>query len=305
MKKIGGGFLAVIFVSGLFSAVLPAAPALSPAALRDAQSRAYNADKATLFGAVLSTLQDEGFTISTADMNSGFVSAESVSSDKTNFWDALEGNIGSGSTRATIVIQGPSAGPVRIRITLVSNKNISSGGGQAAREDRPINVSAPYDRLYAKIDAAAGPGAVAQIAPASAYIDRSAVVPVAPSGKPVVADLAKDAAATLTAIKAWLEGQGFKTISFSVNDGYIATAPKPYPMTSDTADCGKVFGISYLKDKRTATDVQIFAEISGGKISITTSINGVYRPGYGNPDKPLTCTSKGMFEAKLIADINK
>jgi hypothetical protein len=159
--------------------------------------------------------------------------------------------------------------------------------------------------LYTKIDAAVGPGAGAPIAAASAYIDRAAVVPVASPGKPVVVELAKDPAAALTTVKAWLEGEGFKMISFSERDGYLATAPKPYPMTSDMADCGKVFGIPYLKDKRAATDVQIFAETSGGKISVTTAINGVYRPGYGNPDKPLMCMSKGVFEAKVIAEINK
>jgi hypothetical protein len=43
--------------------------------------------------------------------------------------------------------------------------------------------------------------------------------------------------------------------------------------------------------------------VKDGAISARLAIDGVYRPGYGNPDKTLTCTSHGLVETAFLAKV--
>ena len=42
-----------------------------------------------------------------------------------------------------------------------------------------------------------------------------------------------------------------------------------------------------------------------GSISVRVAIDGIYRTGYGNPDKALSCKSRGVIEAELLSKIGK
>lgn len=282
-----------------------AQPALSPSQLQAEQAHNYPTDKSVVFGATLNALQDEGFSISSADVASGFISAESVSTVKTNFWDAMASVAASGNTRATIVIEGFSPISTRVRISLVSTKNMSGSLGQATREDRPIAMAQPYRELFAKLDAGVS-FRIGQISkPANAYIDRSSLVPIAELGSPVVASTAMPPPQILAAAKAQLLQDGYQVIAYDEAGGFLATGPKPSHLTPDMADCGRVLGISYLRDKRAATDTQVAVEAKAGSISVRVAVNGIYRTGYGNPDKALTCKSRGVIEADLLEKIGR
>lgn len=278
-------------------------PALSPYELLSAQSRDYQADKSLVFSAVLNALQDEGFSIVSADITSGFISAESTSTTKTNFWDAIQSTVGSGFTRTTIVIERFSLNATHVRISLISTKNLSGSRGQSSREDRPITRLQPYQEIYEKIDAAVNIRMARAGTTASPYIDRSRVVPIANLSQPTVINSVIEPARLLANAKSELERVGYKIISFDEKGGFLATAPKPELLTPEMADCGKMFGISYVRDKRAATDTQIFIDVRPGTISAQVAISGIYRVGYGNPDKILKCLSRGLIEKNILSNI--
>lgn len=98
------------------------------------------------------------------------------------------------------------------------------------------------------------------------------------------------------------------------------TDPMPTTLTTDEADCGSVFGIPYLKDKRTKTAITYQIRVkkvdeNTSDINIIIAIDG-YMDKYDTKtaffvtDRSdartlLTCKSKGVLEKRLIESINK
>lgn len=94
----------------------------------------------------------------------------------------------------------------------------------------------------------------------------------------------------------------------------IKTDPVPVRLTPDQADCGKMFGIPYLKDKRTKTAAtyQVVVKPLGDSksdVSVRIAIEGYMDVNEGAPffiektrdkSKALTCTSKGWLEEKFM-----
>lgn len=85
-------------------------------------------------------------------------------------------------------------------------------------------------------------------------------------------------------------------------------------LTPDHADCGKMFGIPYLKDKRTKTAAvyQIVIkpiDASNSDVSVKVILDGYMDVNEGAPffiektrdrNKVLTCTSKGWLESQFM-----
>lgn len=94
----------------------------------------------------------------------------------------------------------------------------------------------------------------------------------------------------------------------------IKTDPAPVELTPDQADCGKMFGIPYLKDKRTKTAATYQVVIkpidaTTSDVSVKVAIDGYMDVMEGGPffvektrdkDKVLTCSSKGWLEAQFL-----
>jgi hypothetical protein len=88
-------------------------------------------------------------------------------------------------------------------------------------------------------------------------------------------------------------------------------------LTPEQADCGKMFGIPYLKDKRTKTAVTYQVVIrpvdaANSDVSVKVTIDGYMDVNENAPffvdktrdkNKVLTCTSKGWLESRLIEQI--
>jgi hypothetical protein len=98
----------------------------------------------------------------------------------------------------------------------------------------------------------------------------------------------------------------------------IKTDPVPVRLTHDQADCGKMFGIPYLKDKRTKTAATYQIVIkpideNHSEVSVKITLDGYMDVNEGAPffiektrdkNKVLTCSSKGWLEAKFIELLN-
>lgn len=94
----------------------------------------------------------------------------------------------------------------------------------------------------------------------------------------------------------------------------IKSDPVPVKLTPDQADCGKMFGIPYLKDKRTKTAATYQVVIKpidavSSDISVKVTLDGYMDVNEGSPffiektrdkKKVLTCSSKGWLESNFI-----
>ena len=275
-------------------------PIPSPSQLQALQQKQYQAEKAAVFGSVVEVLQDLGFTVDSADIQSGFVPAESATVNKTGLLDLLGSAESSGNTKATAFIEAMSGLSTRVRLNFVAIKTTSGSYGQGAREDTPIYDARLYQRMFSRIDAAVLARTGGAGASSSSQVN---ITPIAAIGPAQSSASQLPPAALLSAARHELEAEGFQVLKYDEASGSLVTGPIGMRLTVDQADCGKMLGISYLRDKRATTDVQYFVDVANGSITARTAIDGVYRTGYGDPDKTLTCTSRGTIEAAFLTKV--
>lgn len=264
----------------------------SPSDVQQMQQHRYPADKTAVFGAVVDVLQNLGFTIDNADAQSGFVTAESGTVSKSNVFDILGGTQGSGNTKATAFIETMPGGVTRVRLSFLDIKTSGTGTHQS----QPIYDIRIYQRAFSRIDNAV----LERTGRSAGHRD---VTPIGTLGLARTSNSPKSKADLLVAAKTALTSEGFEIVEDDDAGGELATAPLGVHLTVDQADCGKMLGISYLRDKRASTDVQYFVTVRDGAVTVRTAIDGLYRTGYGNADKPLTCTSRGVIEAAFLAKV--
>lgn len=128
--------------------------ALTPMQLQAMQQKEFEAAKPVVFSSVMDVFQDLGYSVGSADMTTGFITAESATVNKTSVWDALAEQNGSGNTRATAFIEQMPSGTTRVRLNFVSTKSISGSWGRNSRQDEPIQDPAIYQRAFEKVDEA-------------------------------------------------------------------------------------------------------------------------------------------------------
>lgn len=153
MKK-----LVAVVLLGLSISNSPAeakkAPELTPLQMQALQSREFETTKENLFGAVMTVLQDLGYQVQTADVQTGFITAISATQNKTNFLEAFGGARSSGNTKITTFIQPLPNGATRVRLNFLNTKITSSAYGQSAQNDKPILDASVYNTAWDKIDEA-------------------------------------------------------------------------------------------------------------------------------------------------------
>lgn len=129
-------------------------PQLTPLELQALQSKEFETSKEVLFSSVMTVFGDLGYQIDNADLQTGFITANSATINKTNFLGALAGVASSGNTRATAFIEKLGNGMARVRLNFLSTSQSSSSYGQLSRSDRPILDPAVYNVAWDKIDEA-------------------------------------------------------------------------------------------------------------------------------------------------------
>jgi hypothetical protein len=144
----------------------PQRPA-SPLALRQAQSRSYTeADARSVLKSVLATLQDEGFTVRTADASLGFITATRETMRgadpalKALRWTAAVFTYGLAlltpspkdqitQLEATAHVEDPGEGEVRLRVSF-QLRVLDTNGRVRRVED--VTAPEPYQAFLAKVD---------------------------------------------------------------------------------------------------------------------------------------------------------
>lgn len=149
-------FAAVALAFALISSPTMAAkpPKMTPMELQSIQSREFETDKATAFGAVMSVIQDLGYIVESADLSSGFVTAASPAENKTSFFGALAGEVASGNTKMTAFLMQLPNSRTRVRLNFVNTKNSSSSYGRSSSQDKPILDANIYNNAWERIEEA-------------------------------------------------------------------------------------------------------------------------------------------------------
>lgn len=129
-------------------------PQMTPMQLQAIQSKEFEVPKGVVFGAVMTVIQDLGYTVESADLPSGFITAASPTENKTGFFEAIGGMSSSGNTVMTAFLLEMPNGMTKVRLNFVNSKSTSTAYGRDSRKDKPILDPAVYNNAWERIDEA-------------------------------------------------------------------------------------------------------------------------------------------------------
>lgn len=128
---------------------------LTPVEKRELQSRSYDQEHGTVFKATMSVLQDQGFTIQDADLETGHISASSATEQSTNIVAAFFGVPNSKATSMGVTafveeIQGQTA----VRVSFVTRTEQFGGYGKTGERGEPVYDAQVYQRFFEALETA-------------------------------------------------------------------------------------------------------------------------------------------------------
>ncbi len=149
-----------IITIAIFSAALAGCVANEPLIkktsleIQAVQARSFEADRTTTFRSVLSVLQDLGYVVGSASLETGFITAESPTrEDKSGgaVFAAVFGGIRTeGKTAVTASIE-EFGKDTRVRLNFVDKRARSGAYGQRAADEAPIEDPKVYNNAFEKI----------------------------------------------------------------------------------------------------------------------------------------------------------
>lgn len=125
-------------------------PQRTPLEIQAIQSRSFEEPKRIVFPSVVSVFQDLGYTIQSADINTGLITSESAASSDGwhRFWT---GQSRVEQTRATAFIE-EIGGQTNVRLNFVVVDERSGGWGQRDRQDTPILEPEAYQNAFERLE---------------------------------------------------------------------------------------------------------------------------------------------------------
>ncbi|OGV18073.1 MAG: hypothetical protein A2X47_01730 [Lentisphaerae bacterium GWF2_38_69] len=133
---------AMIFIAGC--EIFNPPPQMTSLQIQAIQTREFETSKAIAFSSTMAVLQDLGYIISMASIDTGFITAESPSSS--NFFMGVE------NTKVTAYIQSMPNGNTKIRLNFVTHAQLSQpNGGGVINTDTAIYNPQPYQEAFNKI----------------------------------------------------------------------------------------------------------------------------------------------------------
>lgn len=125
-------------------------PEMTPMEIQSIQTRTFETPKEVAFPSVVSVFQDLGYSIQTADIASGLISAESAS-ENTPWLTVLTGQSQVNQTRATAFVE-EIRDDTSVRLNFVETEETSSAYGRTDRNDRPIHDAELYQNAFERIE---------------------------------------------------------------------------------------------------------------------------------------------------------
>ena len=123
---------------------------LNPLEIQSMQTRTYDNKKEVVFTSVMSVLQDLGYSIKVADINTGLITAMSTAKSNAamKFWLGIAEV---SQTNADSFIEEIN-GRTKVRINFINVVKQSSAYGQDDRTDQQILDPVPYQSAFDKIE---------------------------------------------------------------------------------------------------------------------------------------------------------
>ena len=145
--KIVSTFLTLFFIFGCASTTQPT---LTPLEIQTLQTREYDQGKEIVFPSVISVLSDIGYTITSADLATGLITAESLaeSDAATKFWLGIS-NVSQTKANAFVEEIGEIT---KVRLNFVVTNDKSYGYGQTDRSDVQVLDATAYQNAFEKIE---------------------------------------------------------------------------------------------------------------------------------------------------------
>ncbi|MFO1375030.1 MAG: hypothetical protein U1E99_10695 [Agitococcus sp.] len=149
--KVIRGALIVIFL-GLAGCQIAPQNTLTPLEIQSLQTREYEHGKDIVFPSVMSVFQDLGYTIKSADKDTGLITAQSAAkSDAVS--KILLGVSDVSQTSATAFIEQIGK-MTKVRLSFVAGSQKSYGYGQTDRQETPILTAETYKNAFERIESA-------------------------------------------------------------------------------------------------------------------------------------------------------
>lgn len=144
-------------------------PPMTPLEIQSIQTREFESPKKIVFASVVSVFQDLGYTLKNADLNTGFINAESAAQNSTAtigegifveiLGEVILGDV-AGSNQSTQSTEQTAATAfieeigdrTRVRLNFVTTRQLSSAQGQNTRWDTPILDVRIYTNAFERIE---------------------------------------------------------------------------------------------------------------------------------------------------------
>ncbi len=118
------------------------------------QSRQFEVDKKTAFNSAMSVFQDLGYIVNSANLDTGFITAESPTKGAQGgeaFLSFLAGMRVEGRTAVTAFVEEMGPKSSKIRLNFVERRKTSENYGQQTSRDNPIQDPKIYQSAFDKI----------------------------------------------------------------------------------------------------------------------------------------------------------
>lgn len=142
--------LLTAFTMTLLTACMQQVPTMTPLEIQSMQTRSFNATYNVTFSSTMSVFQDLGYTVNSADKDTGLISAESAT-DSNAAALFLTGTSVTNQTKATAFIE-KIRGKTLVRLNFVQKVETSSGYGRQNRNDKPILDTQIYQNAFERIE---------------------------------------------------------------------------------------------------------------------------------------------------------
>ena len=124
-------------------------PQLTPLEIQSLQTRNFETSKVVAFASTLSVFQDLGYIVASADTATGFITADSPTDSKENWFT---GDATSANTRATAFIEEIQANNTTVRLNFVYSQHKSTAYGRDRKKDTPILDATIYQNAFERIE---------------------------------------------------------------------------------------------------------------------------------------------------------
>lgn len=113
------------------------------------QAKEFETQKKIAFASTLSVFQDLGYTITSTDLETGYIAAKSPTQHEVGF-----GKMIMKDTKSTAFIEELRPGITKVRLSFVSTEEWSGSYGGKLVQDNPIEDANVYNNAFTKIQEA-------------------------------------------------------------------------------------------------------------------------------------------------------